>query len=317
MAEQNTFDLLGLPAEVRDRIYELALFHAESDGIIAPLRDDGSKVASWTLISGKRMQLRNRLQVVPNIMAFGNFEERKQATAQFHRTNEILAVSANFRFKHYCTTDCLLQPPLTCVSRFIREEALPVFYAVNKFHIELGNFIMHVRGHYAEASRSPTYWWRAIGDSNLRNIQRLNIFAPPRAILGPGGSMVKYTTVSGGIRTVKYSSSDPKGNEPPAWGDIPLTIRNNISDPRERRNRFECWLEMINWKDNIERCLEPYLDVLKAQGLHVRVLDSIFAEIEPETIKFLRDSDTPSPSDDKYDSPESESESEASDECPY
>lgn len=95
--------------------------------------------------------------------------------------------TANARSNHFCTPKCLLQPNLTRVSRQIRREALPIFYDSNWFHLEMGGCaVTTTEGYRIDTRRpgenhmwSPQRWWRAIGDENLRLIDRFSFVCQP------------------------------------------------------------------------------------------------------------------------------------------
>lgn len=80
--------------------------------------------------------------------------------------NELPACAQN----HMCTYECLIQPAMTKVCSSIRRETLPVFYRVNKIHLEMEN--LNTGGSTTVLAK----WYRATGDTNIGSIRKLNIF---------------------------------------------------------------------------------------------------------------------------------------------
>lgn len=196
-AKNTSKHLLHLPGEIRNLIYEYALIHHKNKGVIAPImtKNDDIHLAMRpeldTIVNGERRRVLCRQDIanlakfaLPSLLPTGRYEfdhlthlanggskddicgflmERNEITGTVEITKPFIA--------HLCTTQCLLQPAITRVSRRIREEALPVVCGVNEFYLDL------VRQY--SGSRATTTaiiaWWRAIEDTNLRMIKKLYI----------------------------------------------------------------------------------------------------------------------------------------------
>ena len=156
MAEPSTPKLLRLPPELRNRIWEMVVFHEPTGGVICPLQDAhgtvraGHGVAcspylyhnSMTFTSDARFKIsRSQLELPswfrPNSAQFrgGPAADLKMEELE-ERWKSSPIVTAN----HFCSLDCLLQPAITLVNRQMRRESLAMFYHVNVFHLEMSNF---------------------------------------------------------------------------------------------------------------------------------------------------------------------------------
>lgn len=290
------FNVLGLPRELRDHIYELALFHHESDGIIAPLRDGpkrcllqpryehtaiggNKRPSSMTLIANQRMEICS----IKGVLLLPEPSKVKEIDDQNRRLSDIYCASANVESRHSCTLDCLLQPALTYINRQVREEVLPLFYSVNKFHFELCNFTLAVHGRWCFRPRSPVDWWRAIGDSNLRNIRQLNVFGPSDTPFD--GIMMKYRKSLEVHHRAVIQDSNEEGDERQANREntsrpLPRYIDGSLKSSYHRKLRRSA---------KVSERLQPHLDVLGTEDLHVRVLECVVAEMETIDHNYLRD----------------------------
>lgn len=189
---------LDIPPEVRVLIYDYALYHHETDGVISPLPDvwEGHDIP-WTsaiedddpvmkaflhaafasnadhsamtsivgssphdsdntaidkmilLVAGQRYRLSGytvadgphfedlNKRVLPSD---ANTPEMRAQLAEWQERKEALAeqwhASAAVQSRHDCGLDCLVQPPISRVSKLIRKESLASFYGVNHFHLE-------------------------------------------------------------------------------------------------------------------------------------------------------------------------------------
>lgn len=83
---------------------------------------------------------------------------------------EVVADNAKFFRGHACTKACLLQPAISRISRQLRYETLPIFYGINKIHIDATAF-----SYVGSDPGTPADWWRVIGDTNLRMIKSLRL----------------------------------------------------------------------------------------------------------------------------------------------
>ncbi|KAK3696780.1 hypothetical protein LTR37_017804 [Vermiconidia calcicola] len=201
--EEQHFRLLDLPSELRNRIYSFALCHAENDGTIAPARtvDHPGRNYDIEVHAVMNNQL-VRLKTIPKrlLSKRGSPEEEayalklqslfrleastfKELNAVCDKSNDPLRkiiqikreysegsyVEAEFQTAHICDTRCLLQPALSKVSRRIRNETLPVFYAENDIAF-ITPKLKNPRGSLAGNC------WRCIGDTNLGHIRSLALF---------------------------------------------------------------------------------------------------------------------------------------------
>lgn len=252
--------LLGMPAEIRTAIFELVVFHAESDGVIAPTPDTLEE-DSMTFIAGERMMIGKYKQYkrpVPFLSSRGNPDQdpEKAYDAELKRYKDLFNKSTNRRCNHLCTLDCLAQPGLTIVNRQLREETLPIFYNINRFHFEMSNFTRP--GHWKPDSRSPIDWWPAAGDTNLRSIRSM-------------------TLISGHERSGLTLRCDRKN----------VTVESN-----ETAEVWDTVLQkIVAAGSDRETKLLPLVACIKENGLHVRVLERILAVFEkPKVHQFhLRD----------------------------
>ena len=149
----------------------------------------------------------------------------------------------------------LWKPALTKVSVKIGAESLPFFYGVNKFHLEMSSF------RDVSTRESVTAWWRAIGDTNLRMIRRLNIVShPPMPIANPDvdeNVMMRYRrlTQKGDVRLTKGTYH----------GQL-VGILNDVL--------------ATSLKSKVPKLMR-ILDVIADDGLHVRALEQMIALLEP------------------------------------
>jgi hypothetical protein len=133
MLEQQSFEkgLFSLPVELHIAIYELAFYHHENNGQIAPatLRPGTTiKYSTWVM-DGPRMDYAltySKDTDSPEKLAY-------YGTADRHRTQEGQSSRYRSRVEHVCSLHCLRQPPLTMVCRQLRQESLKYFYRVNAF----------------------------------------------------------------------------------------------------------------------------------------------------------------------------------------
>ena len=200
MAEVSPLTLLGLPAELRNRIWEMTVHHEASDGVICPLQDahgqleagSGTRgdvykyIDSTISLSGVRFKISRFKPEYPWQSLVKEMQYSNSPVVQtVDEMRELWNQSAMAKHKHFCILDCLLQPAITRTCVQIRAESLAMFYTVNTFHFEMDNFALvsrairpHVRvGESLWNVRSPIDWWRAIGDTNLRQICRFSIAA--------------------------------------------------------------------------------------------------------------------------------------------
>jgi hypothetical protein len=127
--------------EIRIATYELAFYHYENDGQIAPaiLRPGTTiKYSTWVM-DGSRMDY-----VLTYFEDTDNPEKQVgdpyYGTADRHRTQEGQSSRYRSRVEHVCSLDCLRQPPLTMVCRQLRQESLKYFYRANAFCMLFDDF---------------------------------------------------------------------------------------------------------------------------------------------------------------------------------
>ena len=318
-------NLLGLPGELRIRIYELVVFHEESGGVISPIKDEGTALrrpiprsshdhgliidlhqiaaSSMTLVSDDRFKIyENRPQLPdPEEMEFGPLVMRAWNLVAMIREQErfhkVWNCSANALSGHLCTLDCLLQPAVTRLNRDIRKDALPIFYTVNKFHLEMENFVVATLHGWRKGVRSPIDWWRAIGDINLQNIHRLDIvgrYAWIREIWGmdltvaytESSVIVRYREATGKVQMSQleqeYSAS--------AYPEGEISTNELLLERTEATGLQASYDRKLERREGeLEGVLQPHLDVLSDDGLTVKVLECIVAALEPIDRHYLRD----------------------------
>ena len=185
------FRLLDLPAELRNRIYELVCYHEENNGCIAPvLMHHQSYFGSLGhdefvgVIHGERQKMKYVCPDRSINKGLESIDERITTAVEDHfasgggpdaavvrLTEEDDGQAATYTCGHLCSRACLKQPAITKVNRQLREETLYIFYGVNKFHLEISNDSRNI--HNTNMTRSLVAWWREIGDSNLRCLNNI------------------------------------------------------------------------------------------------------------------------------------------------
>lgn len=171
-SEQIRPGLLTLPPELRNDIYQLVLIHHEGGGVISPTqkkqsKDQGSAHVHSLVLKGRcRMHL---LRGRPYLMTGSPLVMRSEKLEYYERMEDIRLALPKQEQDHLCYIDCLRQPALTKVSKQVRSETLPVFYGMNEFHFEMGNFIK------SSIAQSPVGLWRALDRDSLSLIRKLNV----------------------------------------------------------------------------------------------------------------------------------------------
>ena len=264
-----------LPAELRIHIYELALFHYETGGIISPLRNGPTK-STMVLVDGRRYNIR------PSGVDF-EIEYKKGTSLELTHTQEKhrkeYERSSNAQSKHICSRECLLQPSVTKSNRQFREEALPVFYAINHVHFEMSNFEVTDENGQRVEGWSPTDWWRETGDTNLRFINKFSLVCHPSNPRGQSHLMLEYRH-SDSEMTLTHIHSLPVEKRvtlnptPLSWH---LTAFGKYRFRKKTRH------------DDHDERLSPCLDIVRESGLHVQVLECMLEGLEPCNVEYLRD----------------------------
>lgn len=303
--------LIALPAELRNRIYGFVLVHSENDGVIAPVCDlvDAESV---TVIDGRsecvksiwRGSIEAAVRLESDSKARG-FSISKEGQVGIYK----IGSTSRKNDAHICTLDCLRQPPVTMVSRQVRDETLPVFYDINRFHIETCNtqYKLSAEGDrlllkyttwveelmeeiepdddttamdfgidQAEPAndvlphRSPVTWWRNIGDTNLRLITHLTVVS--RKQPGATEDFTFHFDGSSGKNTISITSPPKQATGITTEREEPGRVRlaNTI---RWLSPHEEVWCDPDGngqqWKDDME-C-----------GLFVAGLETIFGSWAP------------------------------------
>jgi hypothetical protein len=208
MAEGGTPTLLDLPPELRNRIWELVVFHEPTGGVICPLQDTHGQVnatshpESMAMIAGARFMIYGR---IPNFDCPRKYLHSAQASGGQAADLSIIELwrlwhkSPNLESKHFCNLNCLLQPPITHVNAQVRAESLPLFYSTNHFHFEMSNFALASKLHVRirgkrdpKDQRTPIDWFESIRNKNLNNIARLDIVGQSLYDCEHNGILVKY-----------------------------------------------------------------------------------------------------------------------------
>ncbi|KAK4543432.1 hypothetical protein LTR36_005575 [Oleoguttula mirabilis] len=284
--------LLGLPAELRTYIYELAVFHEPSDGIISPLSDISKQcmiLAGTSSVAGEdKLNQHWSAKCLPDMpcerfklsKSHGAYELSHPATGltaeleSEHDYKEYLfSTTANAEWEHFCTLDCLLQPSITKVNSLVREESLRAFYSVNHFHFEMHNFHVKVGQKTPVQQGSPPDWWRACGDTNLRMIRHLSVVGHPISTVPERGVMIIYDKRRNTVSIVNKEEGSP-------------TKDDDDEDAEELAGYAE--YVALAPKDPAAE-IRVYLNRIQESGLHVRVLECMLAALEPFGELYLRD----------------------------
>ncbi|KAK3674362.1 hypothetical protein LTR78_005831 [Recurvomyces mirabilis] len=206
--EKRPLTLTDLPAELRDRIYELALYHHENAGVVSLPATTPHAATRKLSIAGLwqdvvcpapsalqgadpttflQQAIAAKLLTQAEVDRYSNVNDVRLRDARL--ANLILMAKKRSRGRgwhpmflfydsngimhlptgHICIYQCLLQPSLTRVNRAVREEALSVFYSCNAFEIR------SLQANIEQAVR----WWRGVGDSNLRSMNSLLLCLKP------------------------------------------------------------------------------------------------------------------------------------------
>ena len=285
-SSKSTF--FGLPSELRNAIYELVVFHYETNGIISPLprqpQEDYAPGKTIVLVDGQRFAIENHR---PTHFGGDQAGPASQSQAGDHKARHkamlrAFAQTSNARSNHFCKRHCLKQPKVSKVCRQMREEALAVFYGVHHFHLEMGNFESTTTQGLVKPGWSPMDWWRAIGDSNLRRIAHLSMVCHPSAHgTGEVHIMLEYLRGTG---TVDVKRITPLSCEKRKDPSKPI-LRHPADVTRFQRYRYDKGTR----DGEFETALVPYTEALRESGLHVAALEGIVAALEPCNAEYLRD----------------------------
>ena len=288
MAEGITPTLLRLPPELRNRIWELVVFHEPTGGVICPLQDTHGQAnaspyaSSMAMVSGARFLIQRKIPNFDYPKKYIRSVQIAGGKAEYFTIMDLWKLwqgSPQVNSEHCCNLDCLLQPPIARVNMQIRAESLPLFYSTNHFHFEMSNFALASK-YYTRMSgeenprdqRTPVDWFESIGNPNLSNITRLDIVGQSWHDCEHNGIMVKYdrdremaeTVVTLGLLNEK---------SPLTWHPRPPWV--NAEKQRE--------LHM----HNIEK-LQQVLEVVRRDGLSAALMRRIVYLLEPSDVRYLR-----------------------------
>lgn len=225
--QQEVFRLLDLPAELRNRIYEFALYHSKNAGHIAPTFLSAG--AHHVVIQGRHRyvcllgtvkdveypELYN-VNVWSHLQAGGTTDDQILQRVSPGSSSDQAQGTGVYFCAHVCSLKCLMQPALTKTNRQIRDETLPIFYSCNSFQLELPDSfdITNKRAGFV-------YWWRSTGDTNLRSINHLVIAVNSREKIGEHAFSFDRTkhertlivTRSGDSKTIEEMSRAPPSGD--------------------------------------------------------------------------------------------------------
>jgi len=159
----------------------------------------------------------------------------------------------------------------------VREETLPIFYGVNSFHLELSNFHIGYNSRTLKPlRRSPTDWWRAMGDTNLRCTKSLTLVGHPSDSRPEAGLIFTYSKrgeAAGRVDIVQHEYIELEDDEKAGTEDAEevLVLKKKAAALRKGAR------------------LDPHFECARGSGLHVRVLEQCLSILEPEKGRYLRD----------------------------
>ncbi|KAK3697356.1 hypothetical protein LTR37_017501 [Vermiconidia calcicola] len=191
--DDKPFRFLDLPGELRNEIYEMAFYHEENDGFIAPALVS-STADAWeerfpTYVNGQKKIIGVKTTVEKAKDEARTFYceagsgidiegYQRHLRAGGHLNDKVISVyehGGDGKLKlsrcecaHVCSLECLRQPPITMASRQLRQEGLPMFYSLNKFRLGCLDGDDRIE-------RAFISWWRHTGDTNLRLIDHFEI----------------------------------------------------------------------------------------------------------------------------------------------
>lgn len=273
MERSNEPTLLGLPAELRVRIFELVLYHRETGGVISPRPDfidldPGGNVAAAThmvLISGWRYQMHHSdtpddLDESDAWAQPGMRHDVRPNSRTLEQRVKTWEESPNYATKHICNLDCLVQPSISLVNCQLRNESLPIFYGINHFHIELSNNEHSRFCKSCDLKRCPEDWWRAIGDRNLASLRHISLVGQGRWTYDiHAGAVVTYHKQQGA--QMEWIS----GRDPEVLNESKQELR-----------------------DEDGGRLREKLDTLAEEGPSVKTIESVVSWLEPNWARYLR-----------------------------
>lgn len=283
MPEASRPTLLGLPPELRNRIWEMVVFHEPTGGVICPLQGahgtvraghgvacspylyhDSMVITSGARFKTSRFQLELPSWFRPNS---AQFQGSPAADVTMEELEELWKSSPIVISNHFCTVDCLVQPAITFVNRQVRKESLALFYHVNTFHLEISNFA-HQRSvawhslpcQDPKPQRAPFDWLRAIGDRNLDTISCFEIVGQGLYDAAESGLMVRYDRRKKTVELMETCGS----------------IHEKFNSPCEYYRRI------CARHDRIKDGLLDMLNVLQSDGLRIESIEKIVQLLQPK-----------------------------------
>jgi hypothetical protein len=316
--------LLKLPPEICNYIFELACWHSESEGVIAPALPSHGQLSSqkapkdviafvkghvrnlsdqqtiqtiYDDLKKKVMQLETwdgpvqsvdqvSPQTISKFIPSGMYD---QVLVRVHQhvisggsmrdyvtrdclnpgeTREHLRVYGPWEIVHVCSLGCLQQPAVTCVSRQLRQESLPIFYGTNRFHF-FWSFTSS-----SNIQRGFVLWWRRVGDTNLRLIKQFELCSHP------------YGGTPETVQVVRKAAADFQVKIKFKHNDTETTVHANMGKEAENAASMRSELSFEE-KDREDkeflhrfRVVAEYGGYIQAQGLFVRGLEKVLHHFE-------------------------------------
>jgi hypothetical protein len=292
--------LFSLPAELRIVIYQYVVFHDQTDGIIAPIISGRKTFLIVSLVDGERFGVseNGRPALDHGATSDDTPEQRQEKVDLADERRRFFNRSSNARSNHFCTPLCLLQPPITLVNKQLRSEVLPVFYEVNRFHFEMGNFPVTQRDGRPSTgeSWSPTRWWRAIGDTNLRSIGRISFTCHP-SVEFPASLSIEIqqspSRLAMATKPVKYllyeRSNHNHALERLNSSDASISALRFVQYRSAKRERCPNAQKEEDVFQEFQRLAEERFEVLRTSGIHVRGLEALLITMEPCDREYVAD----------------------------
>ncbi|GIZ47197.1 hypothetical protein CKM354_001029600 [Cercospora kikuchii] len=173
-----------------------------------------------------------------------------------------------------------IQPPMTRVSRLIRDEALPVFYAINHFWLihnefqpwpkDLPTYRLPGPGRYSElyycdARRGFHPWLQQTPRSMFNVIQRITLCG---YVCWPDRIMIhidlKARKITGSRHYTTYGDDIV---DPPSWAHFNIEKSREALEDREHEDGFEALEAVIQASDTIWRMVDDRDAIARPLGM--------------------------------------------------
>lgn len=279
--------LSALPAELRNRIFELAVYHtAAPDGIISPVADNEElhNLAAEPPEEGDpTFKMIFEWQHPTGV---NNIDLRPPEISHLMQVLRAQGTLLEYDHEFGCTLDCLVQPPLTRTNRQIREEALPIFYSNHTFIFDLqSNFCRQ---------RAINDWWRAVGDTNLRSIRHMRFTCPTRInkhsefsfeYMRPSGQ------AEGRLETGLLCDVEPYGSK----NTVPRSMKLSdvsVDSLNELLGHHRYDVSVVYHAHELQaiaKSVEPFVVMIEQGGINVLALESYIGLLTRKRASFLRD----------------------------